>query len=309
MPTYEEDKTSSQRGATAPRFTIDRRPRLWVQTVGNDKDPANGYNDHLRKGAAHAVNWATTRIAAILAATGPTPVILHVAPGKRTACRRYTAALAQATPPDALAAFTALRDEARKVGAPIEPYIGWAYDPDSSRSNRTNVKGAEYCVSQHTTPGVFAKWCDEQYRGWITGRVWLDELEDTRLPARDFADALERQTWATVGGEAFPIVGIGAGAAPGGVKYAINQSRAKERPWLTTYKHLATFDPTGEWTADPQTTEMHVIVTKADVPTEQGMIELAAILNNRGFIVGIGWDTSPDVARVIVGSQRGAVNA
>jgi len=39
------------------------------------------------------------------------------------------------------------------------------------------------------------------------------------------------------------------------------------------------------------------------------MIELAAILNNRGFIVGIGWDTSPDVARVIVGSQRGAVNA
>lgn len=304
MTPYEDTKTNGQRGATVPRFTLDRRPRVWVQTVGNDRDPANGYNGHLLQGEAHAVNWAQTRIAGLLDVTGALPVVIHVAPGKRAACRRYTAAFAAATPPAALAAFSAIRDEARARGATIEPYIGWAYDPESSKSNRTNVKGAEYCVSINSTPGVFAKWCDEQYRGWINGRVWLDELEDTRLPARQMADALERVTWATVGGEAFPIVGIGAGAAPGGLKYTINTTRAKERPWLTTYKNMATFDPTGEWTADPQTTEMHVILTKGDVPTPEGMVELAALLTARGFIVGIGWDTPTEVARTIVDSQR-----
>lgn len=304
MPTYEDTKTNGQRGATVPRFTLDRRPRIWVQTVGNDRDPANGYNDNLLKGEAHAVNWAQTRIAAMLEATGPTPVALHVGPGKRSACRKYTATLNAATPPDALAAFAAIRDTARAAGAPVEPYIGWAYDPESSKSNRTNVKGAEYCPAPNMPQAVFARWCDEQYRGWIGGRVWLDELADSGSPANLMATALERTTWATVGGEAFPLTSIGQGAAPGGKRYAINTARAKERPWLCVYPFMATFDPTGEWTADPRQTEMHVIITKADAPTPEGMVELAALLTNRGFVVGIGWDTPTQVARTIVDNQR-----
>lgn len=112
-------------------------------------------------------------------------------------------------------------------------------------------------------------------RGFRT--IGLDEGQsdpdfvDTVLPAY--------VPWCTrIISEAFPLVNIGAGPAPGGVRYIINPAHAIRRAYLALdWAFVSVFDPDEAWTL-PYGAEFHVI---CDNPTYGHLQSLV----RRGFIV------------------------
>lgn len=84
--------------------------------------------------------------------------------------------------------------------------------------------------------------------------------------------------------EAYSIIDVGVGSAPGGRKYALNLPAMKNRRWLAiAWAYNQAFDPDNEWVIPNNTEyEVHAFVRG----TETGGTAYYDSLVSRGFIVG-----------------------
>ena len=280
-------------------WTLDRTPQIWVQWSGNDKDPLRMLDNRLLGGFETGDSWVAGRLLPLLWKLGPVPVAPHVIGGKRMVDATYTATFAKGASAVVNRIYRdRLLTSCRENGSKVRPYVGWAFDPNADTSWATAIAGGEKCptiLGEGVTEWIRAQFLDGSSLGLFDDRLWLDELSDPGKPAPAYAAALEKALRCTVGGEALPINDVGEGNALGGRKYVLDPARISQRPWLCTAAWLKGFDPDRQFTVNPKTTEVHVVVRGSDSNT-QGLVRLVADLMSRGFIADLGWEIPPDTA-------------